>query len=357
MRIIMRTLLLAAVAALMLGGGCRHKTSGDAIADAGPDDERLDAGRSDAAEARAPEPPLGAVTSGTTATLRSVWASADLSLAVAVGDDGTIVTSHDAGKTWTVASSGVMTKLGAVWGSAADDVWAVGDADPTGSDAGMPEATVLHSTDRGASWSRVSLGASAPNLTAIWGSGADQIFVGGANSVVYRTRDRGVTFETVSNGGLFATGIAGISGTSATDIWAARGYRILHSTNGGDSWQEINAENIYIQYAIWAGGLEDVYTVNANAVVRRYDSTAGPEGTLFLSKLDSALCQGCLELHAVSGSGPDDVWVVGDDGFAAHSTVRDEWREAAAGAADLHGVTDVGGVVIAVGEAGTIVRR
>ncbi len=353
----MRHVLVAAVTVIALGNGCRHEVSGEGgIPDAGSGLPG-DAGATDAAEARAPEPPLDAVSSGTTSTLRAVWASVDLALAVAVGDDGTIVISDDAGRTWKNSASGATTKLNAVWGSSADDVWAVGDAAQTTGDGGTPQAVVLHSADRGAVWQTVSFGSPTPDLTTVWGSSADQFFVGGSNSVIYRTRNRGVSFEPVSNGGLFATAIAGVSGTSATDIWAARGYRILHSTNGGDDWQEINAENIYIQHGLWAGGPQDVYTVNANAVVRRYDSTAGPEGTLFVSKLDSALCQGCLELRAVAGAANDDVWVVGDDGFAARSIVHDEWREVSGGTANLYGVTTVGGVVLAVGEGGAILRR
>jgi photosystem II stability/assembly factor-like uncharacterized protein len=339
--------------ALAFGGGCRVKSvdgEGEPTEDGGTTSSSssggtaADAGRD--RNAVLAEAPLLPAVSGTTALLNGVWLSADLAFAVAVGDGGAIVTSEDAGKTWEASTDGsVQTTLNAVWGSSADDVWIVGDG-----------ATVLHSTNRGGDWQTVSFGSGAtPNLTTIWGSGKDQLFVGSAAGDIFRSRDEGATFPIVSN--TLGTALGGISGTSATDIWAARGYRILHSTNGGDTWQEIKAQNIYTQHGLWAGGPEDVYTINANAVVRRYDSTAGPEGVLHLTKLDSALCFGCLELRGIAGIAPSDVWVVGDKGFAAHSTARGEWREASAGSNDLRAVASAGGVVIAVGASGAIVRR
>lgn len=349
----MRRVWLATAVFVGLGivGGCRQEDAeGEPDADAGTSSSSSSSGGGSVdagGDAKpTPEAPLGQVASGTTATLNGVWLSADHVFAVAVGETGTIVTSEDAGKTWNGSTSGVSTGLTAVWGASANDVWAVGEA-----------GTILRTADRGFSWQPLSLGVPKPNLTAIWGSGSDQVFVGTAAGDIHRTRDMGTSFPIVMNAPALATEVVGIGGTSATDIWAARGYKMVHSTNGGDTWQEINTQNAYIQRGLWAGGPEDVYTINANGVVRRYDSTAGPEGTLHLTKLDSPLCFGCLELRGIAGVAPTDVWVVGDKGFAAHSTGHGDWREAPAGSANLRGVASVNDVVLAVGAGGTVMRR
>src|SRR5262249_14241576 len=152
-------------------------SSADAIVDGG-------------ADARASEAPLVAATSGTTETLRGVWASGDL--AVAVGDHGAIVTSNDAGKTWTLRPSGVGITLTAVWGSGPSDVFAcgllLGD--------GGTSPTIVHSVDAGASWTTLTYNG---GLTSVWGANADEVYFGGANGVVYRTRDHGAKLDPVAS--------------------------------------------------------------------------------------------------------------------------------------------------------------
>src|SRR5262245_114887 len=67
------------------------------------------------------------VPSGTTVSLAAIWISADASLAVAVGDGGTVLLSSDRGATWTTGASGVTKRLNAVWGSGRNDVYVVGE--------------------------------------------------------------------------------------------------------------------------------------------------------------------------------------------------------------------------------------
>ncbi len=74
------------------------------------------------------------VASGTTEHLWGVWAQKDL--VVAVGEGGVILRSIDGGKSWKRDDSGVTSKLYAVWGTAAGDIFAVGE-----------NGTILHYTE------------------------------------------------------------------------------------------------------------------------------------------------------------------------------------------------------------------
>lgn len=323
-----------------LVSGCRTKTVEGEGEPSDPDaataaDGSSDAGGEDDAAADGgskTEPPFTPATSGTSASLRGVWASPDLSLSVVVGDTGVILLSTDGGASWKASASGVTQRLAGVWGSSADDVWVVGDA-----------ATVLHSTDRGATWDPIALGETT-DLTSVWGSSADQIFVGGGNAKVYRTRNQGTSFESAPSKAI--TPLVGIWGTSATSVWAAAQGGLFQSTDGGDTFSGIVA-SLGAQRGLWAGSDTDVYTVNDAAVVTRYDGAV-------LHKTSF----GTASIVGVWGSSVDDVYVVGTKGFLRHTTDRgSSWMTAAAGSEDLNAVGGAKGTVIVVGAAGAILRR
>ena len=102
--------------------------------------------------------------SGTTETLRSVWA-ASATEAFAVGDNGTIL--HWDGTAWSsmtdAADPWVGYRLYGVWGSSATKVFAVGDS------------AMLLRYD-GTSWRPVTVDVLA-DLIAVWGSSASNVFV------------------------------------------------------------------------------------------------------------------------------------------------------------------------------------
>jgi len=58
------------------------------------------------------------------ASLNALWGSAPNDV-WAVGDSGAII--HRTGSDWNVSRSNVIVPLRGIWGSAADDVWVVGD--------------------------------------------------------------------------------------------------------------------------------------------------------------------------------------------------------------------------------------
>ena len=96
--------------------------------------------------------------------LKGVWGSASEDV-FAVGARGAIV--HWDGVAWSAMSSGTSQNLWDVWGSSSGDVYAVGDA-----------GTVLRYD--GAGWDPVSLPFECPaGLLGVWtGPGADVLVVG-----------------------------------------------------------------------------------------------------------------------------------------------------------------------------------
>jgi hypothetical protein len=117
-----------------------------------------------------------------------------------VGDGGTIVRGD--GETWSVQESPTEQDLWGVWGSAPDDVWAVGGVPFPG---GAP--TIVRFD--GEAWTLVE----TPTLTRenvfaffkVWGSGPDDVWVVGQRGVVLRwdgatwtELDAGVTVDLIS---------------------------------------------------------------------------------------------------------------------------------------------------------------
>ena len=107
--------------------------------------------------------------SGTTANLLAVWGAA-ADTVFAVGTDGVIL-RYD-GEAWSAQESGTGETLRGVWGFASDDVYAVGNA-----------GTLLHYD--GSAWtSRQS--PTSRTLRAVWGDNEGQLYLVGDWNTVLR---------------------------------------------------------------------------------------------------------------------------------------------------------------------------
>ncbi len=168
----------------------------------------------------------------------------------AVGAFGDIAHAGD-GMTFTAQASGVQSSLDAVWGSGAGDVYVAGQG-----------GAILHSGDGGQSWNALASG-TGHELFALWGSGPLDVF---------------------------AVGDAGV---------------ILHSGDGGASWDAQDSGTQQTLFGVWgAGGA--VYAVGfAGTIVRTVDG-----GAHWLPDASGTT----RTLWAVAGSGPDEVFAVGDLG-------------------------------------------
>jgi photosystem II stability/assembly factor-like uncharacterized protein len=273
--------------------------------------------------------------SGTTVTLRGVWASPTLGVLAAVGDQGTILVSRDRGASWAPSTSAVTVNLASVWGSADDDIYVVGDA-----------ATILHSKDGAITWQAKTSGAKA-SYASVWGSGPQNVFVGDEDGTIRRTRTRGDSFRTMWTWAI--TPIKGIWGLNEREIFAASSAGLNYSDNGGEQFSN-TLVSVARQQGVWASAFTDIYTVNGLGIVTHYD------GTPTLKKTELTPLR---SLRGVWGTGAADVYVVGDRGRIAHTADRGEtWvGQDAPGDADLHCIHGAAGAVFAVGAGGTILER
>jgi len=119
------------------------------------------------------------IESQSVAIVESVWGSSADDV-WAVGGAGTIRHFDGAGTRWEIVPSPTVEALHAVWGSGPNDVWAVGDA-----------GTILHWD--GATW-KPSVAAFAadkkrPNLYGIWGSGPNDVWIVGDSVALHYTGD------------------------------------------------------------------------------------------------------------------------------------------------------------------------
>jgi len=191
----------------------------------------------------------------TSDTLYALWGTASDDV-FAVGRNGAIL--HHDGLTWTAQPSPTTADLHSVWGRASDDVYATGDA-----------MTLLHYD--GTAWSIVAGGA-AGRLDAVWV--ADAVYAAGASGIY---RYDGATFTQVS-----LIGARALWGTSATSIYAA-GARIVHYDGSG--WgQMLGSADVA---ALSGTSDSDVWAVGSGA--EHYDGTAWSRGPFTDSDL-AAVC-------------------------------------------------------------------
>jgi hypothetical protein len=307
--------------------------------------------------------------------LRTVWAMHAAEIRVG-GDSGTVLRGD--GATWHTQVTGFERysqggDIHALWGTAADDVWAVG-----------PLAGPLH-------WDGVTWHAwrdVAQDLTEIWGVDAGDIWaVGGFGSVVHwdgadwTTHREGVCDYDLN--GVWASGpddawavgsdyfgsdgallhwdgsvwthessgpgdrLLAVWGSGPSDVWAAgRLGRVLHWD--GVLWEPVGvglAEDIT---AVHGTGPDDAWAVGVAGLVLHWDGAAW-------RRVDAGTDRTLWDVWAV---GPDDVWLVGERGAVLHWDGA-EWHDTASrttvGLADIAGGEGV--LPLAVGAVGVVVQR
>lgn len=116
------------------------------------------------------------VDSQSTVVLEGIWGSSANDV-WAVGDKGTIRRMKKGALRWEIVTSPTTEPLHAVWGSGANDVWAVGDS-----------GTILHWD--GTAWkpSAAAFGVGLkPNLYGVWGSAANDVWIVGDNVSLHYT--------------------------------------------------------------------------------------------------------------------------------------------------------------------------
>lgn len=116
----------------------------------------------------------------------------DYTTGYAVGDNGTILKTNDAGLTWTVQTSGTTKNLKALYFAGTYDGWACG--------AG---GTILRTTNGGTTWQPLTSG-TTQTLNAIYFTGSVG-FVAGTNGTVLKTTNNGTNWSTAGNSSTITT--------------------------------------------------------------------------------------------------------------------------------------------------------
>ena len=262
-----------------------------------------------------------AMSSGTTQTLNGVWGSSETDV-FAVGSGGTIL--HYNGSTWSAMSSGTAFPLYGVWGSSGTDVFAVGDDSYWDNiDIHYYKGIILHYN--GSTWSTIASGTAFP-LYGVWGSAADDVFAVGGYwetgfyctcglcrwqcRVYYSVRLRGIKHFngtswseiTSSNDELY-----GGWGSSGSDVFAVgNGGTIAHYD--GSVWSAMASGTAQQLNGVWGSSGSDVLAVGNGGTIAHYDGSAW-----------SAMASGTAQrLNGVWGSSGNDVFAVGVNGTILH---------------------------------------
>jgi hypothetical protein len=178
--------------------------------------------------------------------------------------------------TWELVHRDLPGALLSVWGTSADDVWAVGaDAlDGTG-------PTVIHFD--GEAWSSVPTGEAAGNLWWVFGFDEGPIYMGGEGGVILRYEDGDYTRMTTPG----TDTVFGIWGATPDDVWAVGGgsdamggfaWRL-----SGDTWipEPSLPADVPSTAAIWkifGTSTSDAWLVGSNGVALHWDGSTLTQG-------------------------------------------------------------------------------
>jgi hypothetical protein len=227
--------------------------------------------------------------------LHGLWGSGSRDV-WAVGDAGTAL--HWDGTRWSGTTALAPANLRAVWGAGPSNVWAVGDA-----------GTALHWD--GARWSRVDVGTVA-NLRGVWGSSASDVWIVGAPSVRAGTPTGaaivhwdGSQWRPVA--APFVANLDGVWGSGASDVWVvSEGMYDAHWN--GSAWTQV-AERLggrgSPMRAVAGSGPGNVYAVGDEPSAFSYRG-----GAVIWNREYAGLPTG-TQLRGVWTSGPSDVWITG----------------------------------------------
>jgi photosystem II stability/assembly factor-like uncharacterized protein len=185
-----------------------------------------------------------------------------------------------------------------VWGSNANDVYAVGYGE-----------TILHTSNHGATWTRIWPPASSTNvLTNVWGADSSSIVaVGLPQTLLYRSGGQWLpgTLPAITSS------LLSVWGASAADVYAVgTGGVILHSTDR-QNWSQLFS-GMYPNdlFSVWGTGTSDVFIVGTSGLIV-HKSASG---------WSSKNAANAPSLTNIWGTGSDNSFAVGLGSVILHTT-------------------------------------
>ena len=178
--------------------------------------------------------------------------------------------------------------LSAVWGSSAEDVFAVG-----------PQGTIIHYD--GTSWSIQDSG-TTEDLNAVWGSASNDVFAAGGNGIILHYN--GATWAGMVSGVI--KNLTGLYGLAPNAIMVVGADGTILTYNGAVWAPEVANTNNYL-FAAWGSNPTNAYAVGTGGTIVQWNGVAW-------NVMVSGTPQ---DLRGVWGVGSE-VFAVGDAGTILH---------------------------------------
>jgi hypothetical protein len=268
---------------------------------------------------------------------------------------------------WILLESGTFDELTGIWGTGTDSVFITGD-----------NGNILRSDN--STWISMETH-TVKDLHAIWGTAVSDIFAVGESGLILHYD--GSVWSPLNSG--ITLDLAGVWGTSATDVFAVgTSGTILHYD--GSAWSSMTGGTTNDLNSIWGSDNSDVFAVGKAGTILHYDGSVwsllnsgvtfdikgvwgasatnvfsvGVNGTiLHYDGSDwSSMTSGITHnLYAVWGTSGTDVFVVGEPGIITHFN-GSEWKSMNRNSLkELKAIWGFSAVnVFAAGESGTILR-
>ena len=228
--------------------------------------------------------------------------------------------------------------LRAVWGSAINDVWAIGLA-----------GVVLHFD--GATWTQWEELPALPSFESIWGSGSDDVYIAGTGGAILHWDGAAWTLVASKSD----QNLRDVTGFTGGPVWAVGGFGTI-MVKGPLGWAQdtvqpiVNGDGsedpILDQLnAIWAASPTDAWAVGDAGRVLRWDGETW-------SDFDAGTH---ITLRGIYGRASDDIFACGSEGQILRFD-GDEWQPMKSGSVatlyDVHG--DGADHVVITGDIGTV---
>jgi hypothetical protein len=271
---------------------------------------------------------------------------------------------HFDGSTWSTAHK--YTDAGqlfssyfppAIWSNAATNVFAVG-VDPAGSQNAIP----FHFD--GTTWiTGGAIAFSFPSSVAISGSGANSAFLAygyqdsGSGTLIGGVAHLDSSLNVLDDAS-FSTfipaGLTGVYATSPTQAFVVGHYASIYGGPSGGYIGYWDTSTGFVDiampaaalYAIWGSGPTDIFAVGDAGTILHYDGTIW---TPMVSRTSRAL-------YAVAGTGPTDVFAAGDAGTIVHFDGVNWMPVRSKDLSTIRGVWSSLGATFFVGDQGSIQR-
>jgi hypothetical protein len=249
---------------------------------------------------------------------------------------------------WFLVHDDLDGALMSVWGSAADDVWAVGARGAAG------DPTVMHFD--GAAWETLPTGETG-DLWWVFGFDGGPVYMGGTGGMILRYEGGNFTRMTTPGTNI----VFGIWGSSETDLWAVGGAG--GGSSGAFAWRLDTTSDEWVDapgfpaglaesdamWKVWGRSAHEVWIVGTRGKMVSWDGSAFTEVTVGGESLFTVHADGD-RFAAVGGIGGG--VLLENDGLGAWTNATPD------GAPGLVGVALIdGGNGWAAGQYGFIYRR